>query len=182
MDYKSLIYKVLEGNASPSDRELLEKWVTLDDSNLEEFQNIKTLWDNRVEPNKLNEFLPTLAKIKHQIRIRSAGKRMISPATGLLTLAAGITLSLFLIWSVNKKPVTISYVKFDNTSLHQIIQTLNEKWNVNIEVEKKEVMEYEFTGTFYNLPMDDVIRTIANRVGLSLVMGRNKKYILKGST
>lgn len=183
MDYKSIIFKVLEGNASPFEQEYLKNWVTLEYSNQEEFQNIKTLWDNWAVPNKSQqeEILAGLANIKKQIYSRSAANKILKPSTGLLAFTAGLGLSLFLIWVLNKKSPTIPYLKLNNTAIRQVIQTLHDHWNVTIEVDNKQVLECEFTGTFYNLPAEDVIRTIAGKLGLSLEIDREKKYTLKGT-
>lgn len=182
MDYKSLIYRALEGNASPSELKRLEDWMASKDLNLVEFQNIKTLWENRIAPNTFeqNESLQILAKIKHQIHLRYARKKKTRRVATLLTFTSGICLCLVLMWMTMNKPNKLPYLKFDNTSLRQVVSTLDEKWNIHVEVENKEALECEFTGTFYNRPVEGVVRVIAIRLGLVVKVKNNNRFKLIG--
>lgn len=66
----------------------------------------------------------------------------------------------------------------DYTPLWKFVQVLNEAYDVDIEIESKDIAKLPYTATFHNEPLDNILNLVAQTFGLTVVR-TNSRIVLK---
>ena len=186
MDKVHLIYKVLAGKASETERIELDNWLAKNKDNKIEFDDIKLLFENErsdsvVEQN--DHFNDGLLKIK-DLMLKKTSKQKHNMALFTIAVITILVCGGVFIYFFVTQPDSMNssyYLKFDNASLKVIIDDLEKKYRVKIEVEEKEIMSCRFTGSFYRTESaKDIVESLAAALNLQVESLNNQQYRILG--
>ncbi len=181
MDKTSLIYKVLEGNASEGEKIELMAWIGQSEENKAEYQDIKLLWENSNEiiRGTNDHFYAGLRKIKTSMQ--SKHKRDNLNKIILLTLILVVLVILFFCWLSPEKREDPPFLRFDNASLEIVISTIEVRYNIHIQVADEKILACGFTGIFYHADSgQNVTQSLAKALDLTYEMLDDQHYRLIG--
>jgi ferric-dicitrate binding protein FerR (iron transport regulator) len=179
MDRVSLIYKALAGEASTEEMEELEEWVIQSPANREEFEDIKLLWESSGLRERNSDDDLGFEKIKSRVQQRLRTNKRIRQAILLIALTI-IALTIgFILRST--KATQSDGVQFNSTPLGEVVKTLEEHYNIKIEVEDAELLNCEFSATFYKVDRQAVLKSIGHALNVEVVPSQKNRYNLKGS-
>jgi ferric-dicitrate binding protein FerR (iron transport regulator) len=182
MDITALIYKVLSGNASEIETKKLDDWIALKDANKSEFHDIKLLYecacreDDQVSNSNPDE---DLKAIKHLIHIGTRRRRKYRLMAGILSIIV-LLVSVQIIIHANRDEKKSIHLKFEEASLEYVINTLQDRYEVIIEV-GKEMVNCKVTGTFYQDTVDDMVRSISKSLNLKYTITAPDKFRIEGT-
>jgi ferric-dicitrate binding protein FerR (iron transport regulator) len=183
MDKIALIYKVLTGEASENEKKELHDWLDQGENNRNEFEDVKLLWGNA---NNSDQFLPHasfhegLNKIKALVKAKIRRRRQLK-MTAALIMVSVLVIACFFFYDT-KAPEPQRYLRFNNTALSQVINALEDEYNVHIEMEKEELSTCRFTGTFYRTrDVDPILRTLDEALNLNHEIVGERRYRVTGT-
>lgn len=182
MDKVSLIYKMLSGEASPEEKLMLDHWIKINESNQEEFDNIKLLWENAPDSGQFHEdSRDGMRKIRAKIRVRRT-KTSLQKTIGNSLLPASIGLSLIVFFAIiprNKGSIP-KVAKFNNASLETICDSLEKQHDVAIEFSPR-IAGCKFSATFYNSSPDIILTALSEKLELTLERNNRNSFRLTGT-
>ena len=175
----ALIYKVLSGSASAVEKEEVEDWLNGNIGNTLEFNDLKQLFENS-NPLLLVPSHNALDKIKKSVQSRfkaKVRKRIIILSFFILSL-----ITLICSWLLSpKKEIPPGYLKFNNASITNVIDVLQDTYSISIEIISTDKDTFTFTGTLNRLDKPDHIMNILSRaMGLKLESSGSGRYFLVG--
>lgn len=206
MDKVRLIHKVISGIATASEKAELSEWIASDLSNKEDFEDIQFAMEGvkntDAGADSNDPFYKGLRKIESLIEIfkRKDKKIKIYKSVSLILAIVSISLVIFFCvfgWRPSSKiqvtsalketadnapnNIVLDNLKFDDTTLAGIINTLEKEYGLIFEVSTEELLSCRFTGTFYrDISIEDVIRTLAQSIGFDYKILKSYKYELRG--
>ena len=179
MDIVFLVNKVLSGQGNHEERERLKKWRAERPGNEEEFESLKLLWEYSLDNNEAEKSDPTfydgLTKIKEMIEAKKLEKKKIRRRKFLLAIILAILFTAVLIVIVIQKYSDShkTRLQFKDAPLGQVIETLENKYNVSIEVDQNEILGCHFTGLFFG-------KNATHEILKSIAAGTNLEYQILG--
>jgi ferric-dicitrate binding protein FerR (iron transport regulator) len=179
MDKSIMMFKVLSGQATELEKKDLDIWITKSDANREEFYDLKLLWESSKEEQRQdNHFYDSLYKIQAKIRQRQSRKRT-KFIVWIAPVAIGLTgLLLYFVSPLTQSPDNL---RFNNAPLRLVVDALESKYYIQIEVENKEILTCQFTGSFYMVDNpQDAIRSICSALNLKYEVISGERYRLTG--
>lgn len=184
MNKTPLIYRVLSGKASELEKKELEEWIAQSEDNRIEFDDLKLLLENSPEQDQLppkSQFYDGLTKIKALMQLKLRKRERNKRAVVLIIFIAVIIAVLF--FSLYRKNSDANeYVRYDNVSLRQVLHMLEKKYDVQIELEKKEIANCKFTGAFYRAEnVSNMLQILDEALSLKHKSLGRQKYLLTGS-
>jgi ferric-dicitrate binding protein FerR (iron transport regulator) len=185
-----LIYKVLSGEASESEKTALEKWRTEHPANAEDYEDIKLLYqadqdfDARVNERD-EQFYDGLRNIQLQIKKIKRKHRILGLAKtfGMAVLITAVIFSISLITIQLAHQSRISRSKerdiatlllndnlvFKDTTLRNIMHMLESQYPLTIHTRNRGLLSCKFTGTFYRgISIEDMLRMLALAEGFDV--------------
>lgn len=181
MDRISLIYKVLSGEASGEEKRELKEWIARSEANREEFDDIKLLWESSSTPadtdQEDDDGFEGIRKRMQQHLQRSRRMRY-AISTGILAVVAVILL-------VHLKQTWLrssDSMQFNSASIRDVIQVLQETYDIKIEVSQSGLLDCKFSATFYNInEKDAALRSIEHSLNVQFVADAKNRYHLVGN-
>jgi ferric-dicitrate binding protein FerR (iron transport regulator) len=177
-----LIDRVLSGNASETERMELEEWISQSEANKIEYQDIKLLWENSREENMADHddhFYDGLRNIKASIQQKHKSHSRTAPL--IITIVTITSFAVAYVFFNNQTNQESQIIRFDNAPLESVIPVLEERYNIHIVVNNKEILACRFTGTFFQADsVHDVIRSLSSSMALTYEFFDNQEYILTG--
>lgn len=180
MDRVSLIYKVLLGEANPAEKQELEEWVKQNEANLEEFNDIKLLWENSplLEESGQDDF--GFEKIRQRIQQGVRTKRRIRYIIYTCILIIVTVIFIVLIkqtWLSNSDGV-----QFKSTGINDVIKMLEHRYDIKIEVNNSELLKCQLTATFYNVyDKQMALKSIEHSLNVEFITQSKNNYRLNGN-
>lgn len=173
-----LIHKVLSNNATESERQTLEDWLSADVENQTEFNNVRLLWTQLSHDSNPAGF----EKIKNLIRERARSRKRENLIKSCLVLAVVLVVAFLTIVNLHvRQQNNPAYLRFENATLSSVINDLEKHYSIKIEVETLTVLSCTFTGTFYkSQSSNEIIDIIASAASLTLEPKNGLIYKLKG--
>lgn len=186
MDRSSLIYKVLSNEATETQRKELDEWLSQSEENKIEFNDIKLLWEtsgNSDQSFPKNQLKEGLSKIKALMQSKLRRREQNTRTWVLIVLAiVSVLVFTYLLFQKSQDRDSIGRLKFDNVSLEQVINTLEDQYDVHIEFENKKVSACTFTGIFYQTKnVDEVLQTLDEALNLSHKLTGEGEYLVTGT-
>lgn len=180
MDRVSLIYKVLSGEASLDEKQELDEWVTKSESNKVEFEDIKLLWENSPLPSDTEQDETGFDDIRQRIQQQSRRKKQIRHilyACIVVTLAVLLFLLLRQTWLRNPDGII-----FSDTGMKEVIEMLENKYHIQIEVNNPQLFKCHFTATLYKIQdKQTALRSIEHSLDVTFISQSKRKYSLVGN-
>ena len=184
MNKTPIIYRVLSGTASEPEKKELDEWLALSEGNRLEFDDIKLLWENSSPQDQSipkSQFYDGLIKIKalmqHKLKKRERNKRTVA-----LIILIVLILTLLLFFLFRKNTETNEYIKYDKVSLSFVLQALEKKYDVSIELEKRDIANCKFTGAFYMANnVNSILQALDEALSLKHESVGPRKYRLTGT-
>lgn len=180
MDRVALIYKVLSGEASLDEKQELDEWIAKSETNREEFEDIKLLWEISPLPSDAEQDENGFDKIRQRIQQRSRRKKQIRAvlyACIVITLAVLFFLLLRQTWLRNPDGV-----QFNHTGMKDVIRMLENKYHIQIEVNNPELLKCHFTATLYKIQdKQTALRSIEHSLDVAFIAQSKRKYNLVGN-
>lgn len=183
MNIDSIIHKVISGKASPEEKKVLDDWVNINESNREEFLDIKLLLENipdEMEGDEDSEM--GLRQLKNKItaqRTKESQRRLINlivkPAVFALFL---LGIALFVLAQKYCVPNT---EKYNNTPLKTIFHGMERNYGLHIEV-SSEITSQTLTGTFYHVSPQQLLLILSQQLNLNLEQSGKNTYQLTRKT
>ena len=200
MDYAKLIYKVLSGQASEVDKEELNNWLAKDPANVEEFEDIKLLYQagqdfDKNESELDKHFYDGLRNVRTRIdwikRKRKIRKFGIAAGASLIISALVFVVTLNQIHTYRKARTTVAPGKatillsdnlvFEDEPLMKIFEILESKYHLTIRISNESLLSCRFTGTFYRgTSVNDMLYTLAQSEDFKLIAKTSKTFELHG--
>lgn len=185
MDIVSLIHKVLSGEANAEEKRYLKNWKARHQENENEFESIKLLWEhsrhNDHEGSDV-EFREVWERIDLRIEQLVHKKKVSARRNKILSVIGPVIFAGLLIYILRIQYQTTTNLRFDNTTLENVIAALEKELDVNIQVSDKELLNCRFTGIFHGKSSPgDVIRTIAQAMDWEYDVIDSEKFALKGT-
>lgn len=190
MKNAKLIYKVLSGEASESEKTAVDKWRTEHPANAEEYEDIKLLYqadqDFEARVNERDEhFYDGLRNIQKQIKKIKRRRSILEIAKtfGIALLIAAVVFSLirYSIQLPYKPKITGNEEKdlstlfltdnlvFEEAALRSIIHTLESQYQVTVQASNNNLLSCKFTGTFSRgISIEEMLRTLAHAEGFDV--------------
>lgn len=186
MDRSSLIYKVLSNEATETERKELDEWLSQSEENKIEFNDIKLLWETSGDSDQLtskNQLKEGLSKIKALMQSKLRRREQNTRTWVLIVLAiVSVLVFTYLLFQKSQNRDSIGRLKFDNVSLEQVINTLEDRYDVHIEFENKKVSTCTFTGIFYQTKnVDEVLQTLDEALNLNHKLTGEGEYLVTGT-
>jgi len=184
MDRISLIYKVLSATASEPEKKDLENWLAQRRENEIEFDDVKLLWEASNGSDHSMPKTPSrygLIKIKAVIQMRLRRRRQNKRALAWIILLIGI-LTLAGVFSLRSENEGGRVLVFNNSSLEQIVKTLEKEYDAHIVIADKKINKCTFTGFFYQTGnLNDILQTLDQALNLKHKFVSEGNYLLMGS-
>lgn len=204
MDKIQLMYKVLAGHATESEKVELDEWMASDPAIQEDFEDIQFVMNdvtNKYEGRNRNDpAYDGLRKIESRIEMSKRNDRLKRYGSWTLVLAILVFVLTVVVYLFDLPPAEIllpslkrgdspeqsgtmrpDNLKFENDTLGEIINTLENKYGRVLEVNTTALLSCRFTGAFYNdISFEDIIRTLAQSIGFDYVLINAQKYELHG--
>ena len=182
MDKVSLMYKVLSGEAAPSEQKELADWIAESEANSEEFEDIKLLWESSVSStDAYDENDSGFEKIRQRVKQRLKAKSRLKHVLYAIALAGAVLIFVLLTkWTWFSSS---DGVRFHRTGLNQVIKALEKSYDIKIDVNNTEIGKCQLTATFYRV--DDERRTleaIEHALNVEFVVQSKNKFRLKKSS
>jgi ferric-dicitrate binding protein FerR (iron transport regulator) len=179
MDRISLIYKVLSAGAEESEKKLLEDWRSQSKENEIEFSDIRLLWEASSDADSKTPVRYRLNEIKALAQTRFRKRKQHNRALVRLILFIGVlTLGFFFLRPQDKRQGNLV---FHNSSLEQIIKTLEREYDTHIVIQDKKISTCTFTGVFYHREnVNDILQTLDQALNLKHKMASDGNYFLTG--
>ena len=175
-----LIYKVLSNTATTDEKAILRKWIKASVENRERYEALKSVWSsgNKVPEANEEEILEeSFQKIKHKVQRHLRRKRQ----RQVVTIGAIATIIAALFIYVTMAGNSQNHLIFENEPVATVIEFIESKYHVRIDIENKDVMSCPFTGTFYEVELPShLVASIANAVGAKYEVVTEGKYRLIG--
>lgn len=184
MDKAKLTFKVLDKQATDSEIAELNAWISANEGNRSEYDSLKLLWENSQgslgdSPDASHEegFLRIKAAIR---KVRHRRKRNHLVVFGVLGFAI-LMLAYPLISMFSPANGRLrEAIKFDSTSLGQVVAVLEKEYDVEIEVTEN-LLDCKFTGSFYNDSPEQTIKVIAECLKANYTIGIDRSFRIDGS-
>jgi len=180
MDRVALIYKVLSGEASLDEKQELDEWIAKSETNREEFEDIKLLWEISPLPSDAEQDENGFDKIRQRIQQRFRRKKQIRAVLYtciVITLAVLFFLLLRQTWLRNPDGV-----QFNDTGMKEVIRMLENKYHIQIEVNNPELLKCHFTATLYKIQdKQTALRSIEHSLDVAFIAQSKRKYNLVGN-
>ena len=183
MDKTELILKVLLNEATNQEVMKLNDWIALNDSNRNDFENVKLLFENksdRTEVVRDEAYHNSWNNIKSTYRKRARLRKLVSFLAIILVVFSFLSIA-FYFTSVNlEKNNKIELLKFNRTPISEVIFTLERKYEIEI-IASPDILNCEFTGSFYNDSALDAIQSIAESMNFEYSVVSAQLFRLNGS-
>ena len=181
MDRISLIYKVLSREANGEEKRELEEWIARSEANREEFDDIKLLWESSSRPTDTeqedNDGFEGIRK-RMQQHLQTQRRMRYAISTGILAVGAVILLAhLKQTWLQSSDSM-----QFNGASIRDVIQVLQETYDIKIEVTQPGLLDCKFSATFYNInEKDAALRAIEHSLNVQFIADAQNRYHLVGN-
>lgn len=180
MDRVSLIYKVLSGEANPSEQKELEDWIGKSEANREEFEDIKLLWENSSMTNDQSDDEDSgFEKIKQRMQHRLKVKRRLRYA--LYTILLAIVAVLFVLLFRQTWLSTTNGARFNNAQMNEVVTFLEKQYHIKIDVDNSKLLHCQLTATFYKVNEQMALKSIEHSLNVEFIVQSKSKYSLTGN-
>ena len=180
MDRVSLIYKVLSGEANPSEQRELEDWIAKSEANRQEFEDIKLLWENSaMTGDQPQEDDNGFEKIKQRMHNRLKKKRRLRYALYTIILAIVAVLFVLLLrqtWLSNTRGV-----RFNSAQMNDVVAFLERQYDIKIDVDNSKLLHCQLTATFYKVDERMALKSIEHSLNVEFIVQSKSKYSLTGN-
>lgn len=173
MDIVSLINKQLGGTASPEEIEQIQKWRSQSADHAAEYEDLKALLQGAQGPAESAasdpEFLQGFEQIKRKIFEKKVKKKKIKRRNHSVLALTAVSLVIICLWLFAKKCSTQARedLRFNSTPLTEVIEQIQQTYEVSIDTDSTDILACRFTGTFFGShAAHDIVRSIA--VGTNL--------------
>lgn len=180
MDRVSLIYKVLSGEANPSEQRELEDWIAKSEANREEFEDIKLLWENSSMTNEHpQEDDSGFEKIRQLMQHRLTVKKRFRYA--LYTVILAIVTVLFVLLFRQTWLSTTHGARFNNAQMNEVVTVLEKQYDIKIDVDNLKLLHCQLTATFYKVNEEMALKSIEHSLNVEFIVRSRSKYSLIGN-
>ncbi|HRJ29730.1 MAG TPA: DUF4974 domain-containing protein [Cyclobacteriaceae bacterium] len=180
MDRVSLIYKVLSGEANPSEQRELEDWIAKSEANRQEFEDIKLLWENSaMTGDQPQEDDNGFEKIKQRMHNRLKKKRRLQYA--LYTILLAIVAVLFALLLRQTWLSTTNGARFNNAQMNEVVSFLEKQYHIKIDVDNSKLLHCQLTATFYKVNEQMALKSIEHSLNVEFIARSKSKYSLAGN-
>lgn len=180
MDRVSLIYKVLSGEANPSEQKELEDWIAKSEANREEFEDIKLLWENSIMAGDYpQEDDNGFEKIKQRMHNRLKKKRRLRYA--LYTIILAMVVVLFVLLLRQTWLSTRHGARFNNAQMNEVVTFLEKQYHIKIDVDNAKLLHCPLTATFYKVDEQMALKSIEHSLNVKFIVQSRSKYSLTGN-
>lgn len=179
MDRVSLIYKVLSGEANPSEQRELEDWIAKSEANREEFEDIKLLWENSpITGDPQHEDDSGFEKIKQRMEQRFGVKRRLRYALYTIILAM---VTVLVVLQLRQTWLSTTHgVRFNNAQMNEIVTFLEKQYHIEINVDDSKLLHCQLTATFYKVDEQMALKSIEHSLNVEFIVQSKSKYSLTG--
>ena len=186
MNRTPLIYKVLSNAASESEKKAMEDWLEESEENKTEFDNVKLLWETSNNPDSSFpkiQMVEGLTKIKALMqpkfmRRERSWRNLVW--TALLLIGVLMFTDAYL-KNVKNKDSRVR-LKFNNVSVEEVVKTLEDEYDVRIELDNKKIGACRFTGVFYQAEnVDEILQILDQALSFRHQRKQKSEYLVTGT-
>lgn len=174
-----LIYKILANTATDDERILFRKWIKESVEHQERYESLKLIWSSgnkfpeATEEDVLEE---SFQKVKQKVQRRVKQKRR----RHMIAIGAvAVALAFFLLYFKTSR--SSNYLAFHNEPVSTVIESIESKYHIEIDIENKSILPCPFTGTFYEVDLPShLVASIADALGAQYEKVSAREYRLVG--
>jgi ferric-dicitrate binding protein FerR (iron transport regulator) len=175
----SLIFNVLSGLASVSEKAEFEKWLAARQSNRREFARLKERYERDVAGQRFEE---GLTRIRIFVFLRQRKRERWQRVRGVFAFGTGLVVVFFIAYYISLRLQAEPRVyAFEHERLGNIIETFERDYGVRIDVTDPVLRACFFSGVFYNESAEAMVRQIAARSHLGLTLEKKGRFKLSGA-
>jgi hypothetical protein len=182
---ESIINKVLEGNASSTEREALAAWIRIGPENEAEFESFKILCGEEIPESAETQldFYSEREKLMGKIHSLELKKRRTVRVRTLISIALFVIAILFSLWNLFDElkgaPLTR---RFENASIGTVEQFLTENWTVKFSFENGGLGNCRFDGFVLTGSGDEeTLKAVLTAMRLSYKVEPSGFFLISGS-
>ncbi len=188
MDIVSLINKQLQGTASPEEIKQIQRWCAQSDEHAAEYEDLRILLagaqDAAENEDSNPEFLQGFEQIRRKISEKKVEKKKIRRRNYSVLALIAVSLAIICLWLLTKKCSSQGRedLRFNSVPLTEVIEQIQQTYEVSIETDSTNIFACRFTGTFFGShAAHEIVRSIAVGSNLKFEEVNSTRFKLTGT-